>query len=177
MIHRHQIREILWVVVMLFVTCGLVDVEARGIASAIARSAAKRATAQEAMVLRSKQDWERIYARDLAKHDKPAQALRQDRLVVRYTSREKVEMESREGLAPGTHMSAKAKSGRLYSANRAQRRYGIQDPVDVRETILLPKGLPVRINKVEGGEPGVGELISSDRIPPRAIQRVVPVHH
>ena len=177
MIKRYQVTTTLSVLVMLLVACGPTDVEARGIGSAIAKSATKRAAAREAVAVESKKDWERIYARDVAKHAKPAQRLRQDRLVDRYTSREKAEMESREGLAPGTHMSAKAKSGRPYTADRAQRRYGIQDQVEVRETILLPKGFPVRANKVEGGEPGVGELTSPARIPPNAIRRVTPVSH
>jgi hypothetical protein len=45
----------------------------------------------------------------------------------------------------------------------------------VRETVTLPKGFPVRPNKVVAGEAGYGELTSSERIPGDAIRKVVPI--
>lgn len=127
--------------------------EAGGIAKTLSRSAIKRLFRQESV-------------RDAATLAKP---LTKPRTVYRYTSRERAEQEVQQGLAPGRHMTSAARPGRPLSAESAQRRYGLMDKPDVRETIRLQRGFLVRHNRVWGGDPGVGEITSSQKVPPRAI--------
>jgi hypothetical protein len=84
-------------------------------------------------------------------------------------------LELRRGLQPNTHMTAQGGPGRPLSPNTAKRRYGLRQRPQVRETLRLPKGYPVRSAKAFGGQPGVGELTSPKSLPPTAIQKVVPL--
>ncbi len=101
--------------------------------------------------------------------------LARPRTVFRYTTREQAQRELRQGLRPGTHMTASGGAGRPLSPRTAQGRYGLPRPPQVRETIRLGKGTPVRPARVLGGEPGRGELTSPRRIPPEAIRRITPL--
>jgi hypothetical protein len=92
--------------------------------------------------------------------------------VHRYTSTEQARSELHRGLAPGTHMTANARSGPPLTAAHAQRRYGLPATPSARETIRLPANTLVRRNKVLGGSPGYGEITSPERIPPAAVLRV-----
>lgn len=104
-----------------------------------------------------------------------AVSLAKPRTVHRYTSMEQARREAQRGLAPGTHMTANARSGPPLTAESAQRRYGLPATPSARETIRLPANTPVRPNKVLGGSPGYGEITSPERIPPAAVLRVEPV--
>jgi len=114
-----------------------------------------------------------IQRRDLWNHRhsliRPLPATRN---VYRYTTASRARREIHAGIAPGRHMAATAPAGRLPSPKTAANRYGLPTTPTVRETIRLPKGFPTRHNKVPGGEPGVGEITSSRRIPPEAIKKV-----
>lgn len=132
--------------------------EAGGAARALGRAAIARV-------------WKRDLTRDLATPPKP---LARPRTVWRYTTRDRAAQEARAGVPPGSHMTAGVTPGRPPTAASAQQRYGLlKAPPEVRETIVLPKGHPVRANKALGGKPGVGELTSPARVPPEAIRRTV----
>ncbi len=111
-------------------------------------------------------------ARDAATAAKPLPA---PRTVHRYTTAEQAAREAKHGLSPGTHMTPNAVSGRPLTSQHAQGRYGLPTSPQVRETIELPKGYPVRHNKALGGEPGRGELTSPQHLPPGAIRGIVPL--
>lgn len=118
----------------------------------------------------------RVFKRDLKHHAATAvKPLTRSRMVHRYTTRVRGQREVTSGLAPNTHMTVRARPGRPLSPGTAQRRYGLASPPNVRETIQLPKGFPVRHNKVVGGAPGVGEITSPRAIPPSSIRRTVPL--
>lgn len=118
----------------------------------------------------------KILKQDLARDAATAaKRLLKGREVWRYTGRKQAESEMKKGLAPGSHMTS-AKSGKSpLDAGAAQRRYGLPERPEVRETIRLDSGLSVRTNKALHGQPGVGELTSPGRIPPDAIRKVEPL--
>jgi len=134
-------------------------VEAGAPGKALSRLAMKRLFRQEA-------------ARDAASVAKP---LMRPRTVYRYVSRERAAQEIRQGLAQGKHMTSVARPGQPLSPEAAQRRYGLVDKPEVRETIRLPQGFQARHNRVWAGEPGVGEITSPEKVPPGAIRNVVPL--
>lgn len=107
----------------------------------------------------------------------PAKALPAARTVQRYTSARQAAREARLGLSPGTHMTPGLRLGRPLSDAGAARRYGLPRNPTVRETIALPKGTPIRANKALAGKRGVGELTSSNDIPPGAIVRIDKLRH
>jgi hypothetical protein len=72
-------------------------------------------------------------------------------------------------------MTATAPADRPPSPGAAVNRYGLQKAPGVRETIKLPRGIAARHNKVPGGQPGVGEITSSRRVPPEAIKKITPL--
>lgn len=102
-----------------------------------------------------------------------ARPLSHPRTVFRYTSKAQARTELRRGIVPGRHMTSHGGPGRPLSAASAQRRYGLLGRPQVRETIRLPKGQPVRTAKALRGRPGVGELTSTKRLSPTAITNVV----
>lgn len=96
------------------------------------------------------------------------------RTVFRYTSKAQASSELRRGILPGRHMAGGyGGPGRPLSRIAAQQRYGLLRRPQVRETIRLPKGQPVRFAKALGGRPGMGELTSTHRLSPTAITKVV----
>lgn len=111
-------------------------------------------------------------ARDAATTAKP---LEKSREVWRYTTREQAARESRTGLAPGSHMTAHTTRGRPPSAQTAQARYGLPQKPQVRATWKLAPNTPVRSNKALGGAPGVGEITSGNRVPPKDLVRTTPL--
>ena len=118
----------------------------------------------------------RILKQDLRNHaTTAAKPLARSRTVHRYTTKARGRHEATYGLAPNTHMTVRARPGRPPSPATAQRRYGLPHPPQVRETIHLRKGLPVRHNKAVGGAPGIGELTSPRAIYPGSIRRTVPL--
>ncbi|MDI6755835.1 MAG: hypothetical protein QME78_15745 [Thermodesulfobacteriota bacterium] len=117
-----------------------------------------------------------ILRRDLMR-DKATKvrALAAERRVFRYTTKDRARQELRKGIAPQSHMTSRAVRGRPLSPEMAQKKYGLPQHPQVRETIRLPKGQPVRTNKSLGGAPGVGEITSPKQIPPKAIEKVIPL--
>ncbi len=118
----------------------------------------------------------RLLARDLARDAATAaRPLARGRLVQRFTSARQAAKETRLGLAPNKHLTPRAARGRPLGPQSAQRRYGLPRPPQVRETVRLPAGQPVRHNKALGGEPGRGELTSPRALPKGSVIRVVPL--
>jgi hypothetical protein len=105
----------------------------------------------------------------------PVRPLPAPRTVHRYASPSQAKKEIRTGIAPGSHMTARAPAGRPPNPGTAASKYGLRKAPGVRETIELPKGFPVRHNKVPGGQPGAGEMTSTSRVPPAAIKKVSPL--
>jgi hypothetical protein len=54
-------------------------------------------------------------------------------------------------------------------------RYGLPAKPQIRETIRIPKGTPLRFNRVIAGGRGVGELTSPKRMASKAIVKTVPL--
>jgi hypothetical protein len=101
--------------------------------------------------------------------------LARPRTVNRYTTLSRAMRELRLGLPPNTHMTSKARPGRPLAASKAQRRYGLPNKPQVRETIQLPSGTTLRHNRAVGGNRGIGEVTSPKRVPNSAIRKVVPL--
>jgi hypothetical protein len=130
---------------------------------AVARAASRRA-------LRA-----RILRLDALRHRVPVRPLPQPRTVHRWTTWTQAQRELREGIAPGSHMTAIARRGRPMSAQHAKQYYGLLHKPSARETIQLPKGFPVRHSHATNAERGVRELTSPKRGPSQAIKKVVSV--
>lgn len=144
---------------------------AGGVSKAVARGAAKSAT-RTIRKVPAKALFRRDLLRDRAT---PVRTLGRDRHVFRYTSKRQAQQELRRGLRPGTHMTSRAVRGRPPSSIRARSTYGLPQKPDVRERIHLKRGQPVRLNRALGGKPGKAEFTSPKRIPPGAIEEVVPL--
>ena len=146
----------------------MASLEASAVGKAAARGAAKSVSKAVNKGLAQK------LRRDLVRDRKtPARLLQRDRQVFRYTTKAQARREIRSGLRPGTHMTSRATAGRPLSSSSAQRRYGVPKRPQVRETIHLQKGVPVRSNRVVAGKPGIGETTSPKRIPAKSIQKIV----
>jgi len=166
---RVLIAKTIWVVVLAGVLLPPPAVEAqaaRGAARGVARGTARSVGKTLSSVFR------REAARDAAT---ASRALARKRTVFRYTTSAQARQELARGLAPGTHITARAGAGRPLSADAAMRRFGLPTRPQVRETISVPKGTLVRANKVWQGRPGVWELTSPNRLPPSVIRRVIRI--
>jgi hypothetical protein len=144
---------------------------ARSVEGSVARGAARttaRQAARRSIVIQRKDLWNHQHT--------PVRPLPAPRTVHRYTSPSEARQEMRSGISPGRHMTATAPAGRPPRPTTAMNRYGLQKAPSVRETIQLPKGFPVRHNKVPGGRPGAGELTSPTKVPRRAIIKLTPIH-
>jgi hypothetical protein len=130
--------------------------EAGGLGKAITRSAMKKILRQD-------------LARDVTTAARP---LAKPRTVFRYTSSAQAAREAEQGLAADTHMTSVARPGRPLSAEAAQRRYGLANPPEARETLKLD-GQMVRFNKVLGGKAGYGEITSPKEIAKEAIRKIL----
>lgn len=104
-----------------------------------------------------------------------AKSLAQPHTVWRYTRKAQAARELRHGVPAGGHLTSGTTVGRLPSPEHAQSRYGLPARPEVRETVRLPAGHPVRTNKALGGHPGVGEITSTRLLPPNAILKVQPL--
>lgn len=157
---------------LLLITTALLPVTVEGgrLGKAVARGAAR--SAAKALRKTPTQTLRRDLLRDRALRARP---LPRPKTVFRYTSKARAKWEFRRGLQPGTHMTSRGGPGRPLRPETAQHRYGLPRRPQVRETIRLPKGQPVRSTKALGGRPGVGELTSPKPLSPKAIQKVVPL--
>jgi hypothetical protein len=163
-------RKVTGLVLLIGIGLGAVGAEAAALSRAIGRGVAKAAASplRRAPVQLLRRD----LVRDRATRIRP---LPQDRTVFRYTTKERAREEIRRGIPPGSHMASRGGPGRPLSQQHAQRRYGLPDKPEVRETIRLPKGHPVRLNRAYGGEQGAGEITSPLRVPREAVQNVTPL--
>jgi hypothetical protein len=171
-----------WLVLFFFLA--VTDVSAAGLGRVIAKGATRglaRSTERSAVRSADKQAVRSsigIQRRDAWNHlHTPVRPLPAPRTVFRYTSPSQAQKELRTGIAPGRHMTTTAPAGRPPSPATAARQYGLRNAPGVRETVVLPKGFPVRHDKVPGGRPGVGEITSPKKVPPSAIKRVTPLHN
>lgn len=142
----------------------------RGVGRSIERSAARSAERQAVrrfIGIQRKDAWNHLHT--------PARPLPARRTVFRFTSPGQTRKELRTGIPPGRHMTATASAGRPPSPATAAKQYGLRKPPGIRETVRLPKGFPVRHDKVPGGRPGMGEITAPKRVPPSAIKRVTPL--
>jgi hypothetical protein len=97
------------------------------------------------------------------------------RTVFRYTTAEGAAAEARTSVPAGSHMTSRGGSGRPLSASSAQARFGLPKLPTARETIVLPRGQPVRIGRVIGGRAGFGEITSAKKVNGASIKRIVRV--
>jgi hypothetical protein len=147
----------------------------RGASRGLARGAERGVARGSARAARSSA-LRRLLRRDMAAHSRARlRPLEQPRTVFRFTSQGQAQRELRRGIAPGHHMTSSGGPGRPLGATSAMKRFGLLRKPQVRETVRLPKGNMVRLNKVVGGGRGVGEATSPKRIPSGSIKRVVPL--
>jgi hypothetical protein len=111
-----------------------------------------------------------VLGRDLAR-DNAARTLRlgQERRVFKYMTDADTKMAQRFGFGSRTHFTPTAKPGRPLSGLEAQKRYGLGYRPARRLTVIVPRGTPVKPNKVIGGAPGYGELRVERPLPPESI--------
>jgi hypothetical protein len=117
------------------------------------------------------------YARDAARDAAtPARETTAERTVQRYTSAAQAKRDQTSGVQPGSHMTPNVPRGRGITAERAAERYGLNETPEVVETVVIPKGQPIRSNKALGGEAGRGEVTSTKAVKPAQIRavRVLP---
>lgn len=120
---------------------------------------------------------EQARVRDLAR-DRAATArpLAKDRVVSRYTSKSQAVYERQHGLDAGMHMTSREmRPGRAPSGVTAMKTYGLKTSPEVREQVRIPRGTSVKINKAYGGKQGIGEITLAERLPPRAVGKVIPL--
>lgn len=161
-----------WVMLGMLIGAWLItaQAEAGGLGKAAARGLS-RGLFRRSTISRSRPA---LLRRDLVRDRAiKARPLTRQRTVFRYTSKARARTEISRGIPPGRHMTSNGGSGHPLSRVAAQTRYGLPRRPQVRETIRLPKGYPVRTAKVVGGRPGVGELTSPKRLSPTAITNVV----
>jgi hypothetical protein len=118
----------------------------------------------------------RIFFRDAARDALlPMTRIAKPRRVWRYTDKEGAKKALTKGLPKGVHTSVGISRGRALTSENARKRFGLAKRPDVRMTIELPGGHPVRRGKVIGGAPGVGEFTLGKPISPSAIKGMSPV--
>jgi hypothetical protein len=120
---------------------------------------------------------EQARARDLVR-DRAATArpLAKDRVVSRFTSKNQAVYERQHGLDAGMHMTSREmRPGRVPSSGTAMKTYGLKSSPEVREQVRIPKGALVKVNKAYGGKPGIGEITLAERLPPKSVERVIPL--
>lgn len=150
----------------------------RAIARGASRSVAKSAERGAARVAERKAEQRaaQILRKDIWNHNHTqVRPLPESRTVHRYTTSSQATRELKTGIPPGDHITSGAHPGRPPSPDAARQRFGLSRSPEVRETVVLPKGFPVRHNKVPGGQPGTGEITSPKRVPSAAVKRVTPL--
>lgn len=120
---------------------------------------------------------EQARVRDLARDRAvTARPLAKDRVVSRFTSKSQAEYERKHGLDAGIHMTSREiHPGRAPSGKTAMETYGLERHPEMREQVRIPRGTLVKINKAYGGKPGTGEITLAERLPPRAVGKVIPL--
>lgn len=90
----------------------------------------------------------------------------------RYTTKKQAEKDMRNGLPWHTHMTAPAKAGRPLSPANAKKAYVLDRKPTVRETIVMPKGQPIRKAQVIGSPSKRVETSSTKKAPPGVVTKV-----
>lgn len=135
------------------------------------RKAAKAAANAASRALKAR--WREVLRLDRLAHVRARVAtLSKPKTVFRYVSSPRARDAARRGIAKGTHFTARSVHGRPLSGRHAQLRFGLNRIPTRRLTVRLPAGTRVRTTKVHGGAPGVGEVLTGDRVPRTAIVRV-----
>jgi hypothetical protein len=155
---------------------------ARRVASAAERSIARRigskVLVRRAATRTTAKGVERkagsILARDMRNH-KLGNVVRlpSPRTVTRYTTVSRGRSELRRGIPAMRHMTSRGGPGRPLNSSSATRALGLARKPTARLTVRVPKGQPVILNRIPGGAPGRGELVSPRRLPPSAVKRLV----
>ena len=123
----------------------------------------------------AERSWLSIFRRDMVRDRATSvEKLTSNRSVFRYTTKPRARLESHVGISKGSHLTSHAAPGRP-SAHLAQQRFGLPVRPSVRETVVLPKGTTVQMNKSIGGRPGYGEIRLAQRVKPESIRRSVPL--
>jgi len=139
-------------IVFLLISLACID------ANAVRPSFGRRGLARS-LGRRSESEMARIWRRDLSRdHATPVRILPHDRLVNRFTTLPRANVEARSGFSAGTHLTSRVHPGHPLSAAGAQKRLGLSILPEAREKVLLGRGTGVRFNKALGGKPGVGEI-------------------
>jgi hypothetical protein len=99
--------------------------------------------------------------------------LHNPRTVFRYTTWRRAARELRHGIPAGHHLTATGGPGRPMTAWNARRRWGLPRLPQVRLTVRVPRGQPVRVVPVTAGKGHRYEMTSTRRIPRHAIRTVV----
>lgn len=159
--------------------CGVAgDCQAKGVlkkavSGAIVKKSTRKAAQKSIRKKAGSKAYSRILRRDALRDSKTkAKPLIKKRTVNRYTSRKQASFEKKYGIKSRTHMTSGVRKGRAISAGTAKQRYGLWRKPTVRMKVLVPKGQPVRKNKVIGGKPGYGEWTSTKKIPKQNILSV-----
>lgn len=147
---------------------------------AVVRRVATRATAGRALSRAAASGTETralsTLARDLRNHRTgKVVKLPAGRTVSRYTTLAEGRAELRRGIPPMRHLTSRGGPGRPLNAANAKQVLGLQRKPGAVLKVHLPKGQPVILNRIPGGAPGRGELVSPRRIPPSAVKRLVPL--
>ena len=115
-------------------------------------------------------------ARDLRNHNVgKVVKLPASRTVARYTTLSRARVELGRGVPPMRHLTSRGGAGRPLSGTSAARVLGLARKPAARLTVRVPKGQPVILNRIPGGAPGRGELVSPKRIPASAVKRIVAI--
>ncbi len=127
----------------------------------VERSAARRLLGGGPKVAESRTVFEKDMWRDLTTR---VTRLPAPRTVFRYMSAEEARLVRSRGIPAGKHFTATGGPGRPMSGTRAAQRYGLRAIPSHRPSVQLPAGTRVKMNKVLGGAPGVGELRVMDSV-------------
>lgn len=145
----------------------------RAVVRSSVRKASRKSISKQALASRQyKKILKRDAARDAATAAKP---IKRERSVYRYTSWQEAQAAKKTGIKAGSHMTSGVRRGRPISAETARQRYGLGNKPSARIKIRIPKGHPVRMNKVIGGKPGWGEITSTKKISPKYIESITKV--
>lgn len=148
------------------VECNAGSIFRKAVSKAIARKTARKSAFRSARKKAARKSYAKILRRDALRDNKTkAVALKKSRFVNRYTNKKQALLAKKHGLPAKSHMTSGARRGRPIKARTAKERYGLWNKPTVRMKIKVPKGQPVRKNKVIGGKPGYGEWTSTKKIP------------
>ncbi len=143
----------------------------RGTARALSKRVSSRSAAQAGKRL----DWQALrrdstaaFFRAETARDKltPPVRLTEPRRVSRFTSLTQAKQYLKSGIPSGTHFTSHVHRGRLPSPDFAKQKYGLPRRPHAVVQVTIPAGTQVKLNKVPGGRPGVGELHPPSRRSP-----------